>query len=74
MHFVYHMFQVWLFCEAKICVITKTKTQTSKCLQIARFRSDPPQETEGCLHFADSCFANILFLLISARLNAGEKP
>lgn len=42
MYFVYHMFQVWLFCKAEICVITKTKIQASTCLQLARFTSDPP--------------------------------
>lgn len=80
MYFVYRMFQVWLFCNTEICGITKTKIQTSKCLQISRFRSHPPNRKlrswclEGCLHFAVSCFASILFLLIPVILNARKKP
>lgn len=54
MYFVYHMFQVRLFCKAEIYVITKTKIQTSKCLQLARFRSDPPQEIKESVSVKDA--------------------
>lgn len=63
MYFVYHVFQVRLFSKTEICVITKTKIQTSKCLQLARFRSDPPQEIT--MSVKDACILQFSALQIS---------
>lgn len=48
-----------------LCYYKNQVKQTSKCLQLARFRSDPPQEIRESVSMKDACTLQIPALQIS---------